>query len=513
MRTQILAAFAARYKTLKPYQAERYVDRYMQVTLRAIAESMVFYGISGGEFSLPITELREEIGKVSIDNKQKWVTDLMNSNPLTSLIVINFKGNVGKNTRASLNPIYENKIMNELINLTYELSPKRIAELKENAKTFITVEPASLLDFIEKSHETYKNRIGNPDPANQVYCTKVANNMIVARQLHSQIEMDSNGEYFVREKWVEMDSGRTYGHGLSLQRIDKHIRHAALGICHEYDFKASSFGLMAGLAQQYDPELKLADITDYIKNRSAIRNSIAKEIGISEKKVKAIFNALGFGANTVNNPHQAIRSECGSSEKFEALMANCYFKHINRALQKVRATILMNFDESLPFCDLVYNPIDPKSNPVNPKKRSSEQKLAWIYQAMESTAICKFGLLSTEAGYQPLMFAHDCAYTKRKLPGDVLNSIMYELNQVFPLLRIEHEELIPISKEIRESNAMIDYNLLSDAHKQLIDAQELALNAPKAFNVLDPETGYFAEEIKALNKQTISLGTSFGFAQ
>lgn len=504
MRDEILKAFTARYPSIKPYQAERCVDRYIQVTLREIAYSIANFGVVDGEFALSVSQMREDIGKLLLEGKQQWITNLMHVNPRTSLITINFKGNKGKTSRVSLNPIYEKQIMDQLINLNYELNAKRVNELKEQANLMIAVEPDSLDEYITKTVERYVEV--EHDPKMHVYREALARNLMIAHQIKDQI-VTQNGEYFLPEYWEETDSGRIYGHGLSLQRIPKQVRHAALGICHQYDFKASSFGMMAGLAQQIKPDIKIADLTDYIKNRATIRKRIAAEIGITENRVKDIFTSLGFGASTADNPYTSIRGKL-SSEQYEALMANKQFKYIREAMERVRATIAEHFkSDDFEFLGRKYNPIDPKSDQA--KKRTKNQKLAWIYQVMESEAITKFGSLATEAGYQPILFAHDCLYFKHKPSPDTINNIMYLLNKEYPLLRVEHQEVIPIFAKKPGNSALIEYDQMVESHKAFIDAEEMAQQSEKKFDPLDPVHGYFAAEIAALNQRVNqSMGTA-----
>lgn len=502
MKNQIQLAFKARHPDAKDYQIAKAVDKYIEVMLRAIKTSIASHGISNGEMSFSILSVRDEISKIRISGKQHWVINLMLANAKTALVIINFKGNKGKNSRVSLNPIYEKQIMEELINLNHELSTSRIKELESKANIWITANPDCIEDYIAKTLDTYVEY--EHDPTREVYRQTLARNMLIASQIKSQIVL-KDGESVLPEYWQETDSGRMYGHGLSLQRVPAKVRHAALGLCHQYDFKASSFGLMTGLATQIDPALQVADLSDYIKNRSAIRKKIAKEIGVTENKMKDVFTSLGFGANTVNNLYSSIRGSMNAFQ-YQALMANAQFRHIKEAMDRVRNTVANYYGDEFTLLGRTYSYVDPNSDPVNPKKRTKNQKLAWIYQVMEADAITTFGHLAEERGYDALLFAHDCVYFRNPLPGDLLNSIMYTLNKRFPMLRVEHTNITPIYKTGVAFKDYFEYKELSEAHKALVDAEELEAGTDLA-DPLDPIDGEFGWAIRALNG--IGGGTSF----
>lgn len=266
---------------------------------------------------------------------------------------------------------------------------------------------------------------------------------------------------------------------------------------------------MTDLALTVDPELKVQDLIDYVKNRSEIRKIIARDIGITENRAKDIFTSLGFGASVANNPFTSIRGKL-SQDQYDLLMKHRQFKHIIDAVARVRDTILGHYGNSFVLEEKTYQNVDPNSDPLRPSKRTKNQKLAWIYQVLESTAIAKFSQSLVDAGYEPIMFAHDCVYYKTKVAPDAVNGALYLVNKQFPNLRIEHEEVIPIHKNLTKSDALVEYEDMVEAHKALVDAEEIALNGlPKPKHDLDPDTGYFAQELKALGQYKSNIGTTF----
>ena len=63
--------------------------------------------------------------------------------------------------------------------------------------------------------------------------------------------------------------------------------------------------LAKAIAEANAQHLYTASLESYINNRTAIRQKIAADIGVSEDRIKMVFTALGFGAKTVNNTHNA----------------------------------------------------------------------------------------------------------------------------------------------------------------------------------------------------------------
>ena len=294
---------------------------------------------------------------------------------------------------------------------------------------------------------------------------------------------------YVRERWEAADCGRLYGQGYSLQRMPKEVRHAALGVCHKYDFKACAFAIMAGLATAIDPSIKVGAILDYVNNRQKIRSRIANQLKISESLVKEIFTSLGFVAELKNNQHNTIRGALAKSarmqlsqsdttgrldrtiynslgaDEFRRLVENRTFGYIYEELLQINKTIIDYFKSNeLVIADRRYSEIDPKTG----KKRNVRQKLAWIYQALESKAMVQFAELSEQ---DALLTTHDCIYFKHRLPAHVVADATYQLQQTFPYLCFEHEAIFPIADDAQFAARFSEVDRLEQEHKQRIKEQ------------------------------------------
>jgi hypothetical protein len=342
----------------------------------------------------------------------------------------------------------------------------------------------SLASFITKTTETIRTTTNGG-----AYKEKLLRNLTAARQLQAMIHPadSTNASPYINERWEMADCGRIYGQGYSLQRMPKEVRHAALGVCHKYDFKASAFALMAGLAHAINPSLQFGAVLDYVNNRQVIRLRIADQLNISESVVKTIFTALGFGAELKNNQHNAIRGALATAarmqhdmtvrldratynnlgaEEFKQLVNNQTFGFIYEELQAINATIIEYFKvNELALGDATYSETDPKTH----KKRNDRQKLAWIYQALESMAMKQFADLAQQ---EPLLTTHDCLYFKQKLPASVVLDVTVQLQQTFPFLRFEHEAIYPIATEAQFAERFSDADNFEQEHKRHIATED-----------------------------------------
>lgn len=473
----------------KDYLYERCVNKYVDAMLIAISNALSInhkaHFIQSNYFLFSQTTIREAIG--TIGKKQEYIYQMMRDDATTSLVVVVSKGfsknGISKLSTCKINEIYKDLVMEELLNLRVEANQKLLDEIEQDSNYTVHVDPVSLASFIAKTTETI--RTTNNGGA---YKETLLRNLMAARQLQAMIHPadDTNASPYINERWEQADCGRIYGQGYSLQRMPKEVRHAALGVCHKYDFKASAFALMAGLAQAINPAIQLGAVLDYVKNRQVIRKRISDQLGISEAVVKTIFTALGFGAELKNNQHNAIRGALAAAarmqhdmtvrldrsiynnlgaEEFKQLVNNQTFGYIYEELQAINATIIEHYKgNELEIGDVTYSETDPKTG----KKRNDRQKLAWIYQALESMAMMQFADLAQQ---EPLLTTHDCLYFKQKLPASVVVGVTEQLQQTFQFLRFEHEVIYPIADEVQFDARFAEADSFELQHQQRIAEQ------------------------------------------
>ncbi len=486
LKTALLAALKlAQPQISKEYLYARCVDKYVDAMIPAISAAIA-NSQHIAEFAFCQSAIREVIG--TIGKKQQYIYQLMKEDARTSLLLVIRKGfkknGLSALSTVALNPLYKDMVMEELLDLRSESTQAELADIERRSNYTVDVDPQSLASFIRKTAETIRTT-----DKGDIYSEQLHRYLAAARQLQTMIKPAdaTNPTPYINERWEIADCGRIYGQGYSLQRMPKAVRHAALGVCHKYDFKASAFALMAGLAQAIDPNLRVSAILDYVKNRQAIRQRIARELDIAEDLVKTIFTALGFGAELKNNPYNAIRGALTKAarmrhdptvrlprdvynnlgaDEFKRLIENRTFAYIYEELQQVNKTIIAYFNTNeLMIGGRTYHPVDPKTG----KRRTERQKLAWIYQALESQAMLQFVDLAEQ---EPLLTTHDCVYFKQKLPASAVVDTTYQLQQQYLYLRFEHEAIYPIAEDAYFAARFAEVEKFETLHRQHIANEE-----------------------------------------
>ena len=462
MRNKLIAQLASKYPTLKRYQVHDCVNRYVDAVMKEIAyrfATITSEDIDAAEFSFAADAVNIEIGQSSLNGKRLRVWTLMHLHTETSLVLVTYEGNsiTHRVSKVTLNPRYKKDILNELIINNFTLPSAYVKSTKEKPNFSIPVVMDSLNSYIKNTEQILATaKTGN-------YKEKLLRNLLAARRIKLEAELQKDGTYLVHEYWTQIDSGRIHGHGHSLQLAPKEVRHAALGRCSKIDFKASSYAIFTSIALAINPNLKVESLKSYIKYRAPIRTRIAKSVGISEEWIKTIFTSLGFGAEVKDNPFNSIRKKLGQ-EKFNLLVANQEFANIKHEFDVVRDTILKSehfSGDEFKINEHTYKHIDSKTG----KKRTKNQKMAWIYQAFERWAL-ELVVDKMPENYTILLGVHDCLYIKQRLPAHVVLDLKDEIRQLIPLLDFEQELVIPIHAD--EDRHKFNTAIQADeaAHKQ-----------------------------------------------
>lgn len=439
MREKLKKLLAKEHKDFKPYQVENCVNKYVDAVMHEIAvqwATVTSTDIEQGEFSFGA----EAVATASGQTKRQTNYKIMQTLPATSLVRVTYRGNnkAKRVSKVTFNQQFRKEIFKELIASEQVLTQSYLDELEAKANYPIYIDMLTLHSYIKHTRQALSKS------PSQAYTEKLFRNLSAASQISQRAIKQSDGRYVVKEYWEEIDSGRLHGHGLSLQRVAKEVRHAALGHCWKIDFKASSYAIMTSLALAIDPMIKVEALKHYITYRASVRKSLARKIGISEEWMKTIFTAMGFGADLKNNPYSSIRKMLGL-EKFTSLVANSEFADIKLALDSVRKVILNHTTfagNNFEIGRFKYQPIDAAG-----KKRTNNQKLAWIYQACERMAL-EMVIEKMPAGYDMLLPVHDCLYIRQKLPSHVVLDLKDQLHQVFALLDFEQEQPMVIQAAI-----------------------------------------------------------------
>ena len=476
MRNKLIAQLASKYPTLKRYQVHDCVNRYVDAVMQEIAfrfATITSEDIEAAEFSFAADAVNKEIGQSSLNGKRIRVWTLMQLDTQTSLVIGTYKGNsfTHKVSKVTLNPRYKKEILNELITNNFTLTSAYVKNTKEKPNYSIPVVMDSLDSYIKNTEQILSTaREGK-------YKEKLIRNLLAARRIKLEAELQEDGTHLVHEYWSQIDSGRIHGHGHSLQLAPKEVRHAALGRCSKIDFKASSYAILTSIALAINPQLKVESLKSYIKYRTPIRIRIAKSVGISEEWIKTIFTSLGFGAEVKDNPFNSIRKKLGQ-DKFNLLVANQEFICIKQELDVVRDTILKSSQfsgDEFKVKEHTYKNIDSKTG----RMRTKNQRMAWIFQAFERLAL-EIVINKMPKNFTMLLPVHDCLYIKQRLPSHVVLDLKDEIRQLIPLLDFEQELVIPIhaSEDHDKFNLAIEAEEM--AHKQRIAQEEIKARGYKS---------------------------------
>jgi len=449
------------YPDIKPYLADRYADKYVGVVLKEIQQAILRPSNPDEELSFNSKEVYNACGKTK---DQERLFSFLQKSPKTRLVDITFRGNIGRLSRVRLNSIYKDRIMYELLAMPESaLTDQERREIRERANVLIPIDTASLSSFIQHTDQQIKKS----GPGR--YRDQLINNLLRARELRLEAH-EVKGRSYLMEYWETADTGRQYGHYNSLQRMNQEVRHAALGVCYRYDFQAHSFAVMASLARSIDPDLKIAQIEDYIRYRTRIRQRIAQEVGIAESAVKSVFTSLGFGARPINNPYTSIRRAVGSAEAYERLVHQTEFKFIVEDLERINQAILGQFPDQ----DFVWHLGQTyHSKTALGRRRNRSQKLAWIYQNTEAYITAEFiEIIREQTGLEPLMTVHDCIYYAQPIPNSAVIDAQVLLREDYQYVRVERETVYPIGTEESFRARFQENHQVEQDHKNQIAREE-----------------------------------------
>jgi len=148
---------------------------------------------------------------------------------------------------------------------------------------------------------------------------------------------DVAGHGFLMHRYIESQSGRLYGKGLTLQTVPRIIRKAALHGLYEYDFENCHYSIFSQMAEKYDYQCQA--IQHYLANKSEVRDGIASRVGITKGDSKVCLLAIMYGARTSEWHENAIPSLIGPAAA-AALYKDPDFSSIANDITKGRSNII-----------------------------------------------------------------------------------------------------------------------------------------------------------------------------
>jgi len=156
------------------------------------------------------------------------------------------------------------------------------------------------------------------------------------------VSKDLESDYFY-VIYNECGTGRYCALNGNLQSYSQAVRYAALKGCFEYDLEAAHQNILLQTLKRFDIDFPETDVVyEYVKNKKDVRIRLSNELGISVKRVKAILQALTYGARLTKDSRRAIYKITDANVKaMEKVVHNAWlqrymeaFKLISKALSK-----------------------------------------------------------------------------------------------------------------------------------------------------------------------------------
>lgn len=272
------------------------------------------------------------------------------------------------------------------------------------------------LDTMNRYKKLLQDRIKSQNPELWDESEKDKYRLDVLSKLIRQANTDLAGRGVLIQRYRESPSGRLYGMGTSLQRVPTRVRQAALNNYYDYDIENCHYAIFTQLAAKQG--LKCEAINHYIAHKKAVRNKIAKDVGIDLSKVKMCFSALLYGAKTNPYPKNAISKEIGE-DKARLLFKHDGFMAIHADVLEGRSLIVSKWVRSR---GKIFNAMD-LSIDLNKKGKDTtpEQLLAHISQGIEAKAIRSIAKIYPE---DIALLMHDGFVSKRALDVPLMEQVI-----------------------------------------------------------------------------------------
>ena len=228
---------------------------------------------------------------------------------------------------------------------------------------------------------------------------------------------DITGRGYLIHRYAEAGSRRLYAQGISLQNTSKLLRRVALNGLYDYDVENCHFSIFYQLADQCNYECEA--IKYYLTHKKEIRDTIAKDIGITIEEIKMCLLALMFGAKMNTWKDNSIPQAIGQV-KSSALFKHSTFKAIADELSQGKKLILKGSTKRKATL------INVMGKPIS-LKESSNQKLSHIIQGIEAQALKACLTLYPD---DIVLLMHDGFVSKKALDVPLIERTIYEATAI-----------------------------------------------------------------------------------
>jgi hypothetical protein len=260
------------------------------------------------------------------------------------------------------------------------------------------------------------NREFKPSKALKVFTSKDIDSSKVIQQIDEikriltvVRELKTNAVYVF---YREVSTGRYFAVGGTLQGYSRAVRYAALEGCYEYDLEAAHQNILVQVLDQHNIEIAEIDVVrEYIANKQFVRNKLAKELGLSLKKVKTILQALTYGAKLSRSHHEAIYEVCDANARaIEKVVQNAWLQRYMEAFKLASRALSRHGVGSINAVGIRFI------------KNNNRQRMAHILQGCERQVID--AIIKHFDRNNVALLVHDCIVTYDKVDTSWLSEIV-----------------------------------------------------------------------------------------
>jgi len=231
--------------------------------------------------------------------------------------------------------------------------------------------PSQLMQEISSKQSEYENSYGNKDQNREIIGYLERTILEICHILF--MAHNTNEDGFIPQTFTESDAGRWYANGTSLQNCSRLTRKAALHGFWQFDIEACHHTILNHIGQQAGMDTE--HLTAYVDDRSALREAIAEEVGVSVRQVKDSLIARVYGAR--QQPFSTLEKIIG--DKRECFISNERYQLLDKEVQNVFKHLLTSASKD----DLyIVNAKGKKSKQADKKK-----KMAHLLQGHESMCL------------------------------------------------------------------------------------------------------------------------------
>lgn len=300
------------------------------------------------------------------------------------------------------------------------------------------------------------------DNKSRQYYEKVSTNVRVARQLLTVAEhFEGHWPHLPKQS----EYGRTYYHGLSLQNVNREIRHAALGHHYSYDLDAACYAVRLALVDAIYQEFGLdhtglfTNTKDYLTQKGARRRYLAQHITHypdGERLVKEALNAIGFGARltagswldeTGHRQYSAMSDIIRNPEDCNRFITDPWVVEFTREQDMMTQIITEYYLQDSEFISQISGIRNMLTTRGTVSRR---QMMAYLYQQAESRIMREL-----TQDLDIVIGIHDGFITKKPIPMAELRSRLREIGPYLDITVEEHKPFRTADEEEQEHREFI----------------------------------------------------------